>query len=276
MINLLSLNFARLKKNKMFLLGTALMFAAGVILPLSNFADAKKSGGSVPMDTSFFSYAVFIVILMSVFCSLFIGTEHSDGTIRNKIIVGHKRSTVYLSNLIVGIVTGFIMCAAYVVPYLCIGIPLLGKFEAGTNAAVILIIAVFFMSVAFVSFFTMVSMLCQNKSITAVICIISAFMFLFAGTYINSRINEPEKFDGYVYTLNGETYSEAEEINPNYISGTKRKVYEFMYDFLPGCQAVQIVDMSTESIDIMPLYSLIVTFITSAAGIVIFRKKDLK
>ena len=40
--------------------------------------------------------ALFIGIILAVFCSLFIGTEHNDGTIRNKIIVGHEKSKLFI------------------------------------------------------------------------------------------------------------------------------------------------------------------------------------
>ena len=43
-------------------------------------------------------------ILISIFYSLFLGTEYNDGTIRNKLIVGHKRETIYLASFITGTV----------------------------------------------------------------------------------------------------------------------------------------------------------------------------
>lgn len=49
------------------------------------------------IDSAFFSVAIYIGIILSVFCSLFIRTEYSDGTIRNKLIVGQKRSAVYFA-----------------------------------------------------------------------------------------------------------------------------------------------------------------------------------
>ena len=44
------------------------------------------------IDNGFFGCALFIGIVMAVFCSLFIGTEYSEGTIRNKIIIGQKEA----------------------------------------------------------------------------------------------------------------------------------------------------------------------------------------
>ena len=60
------------------------------------------------------------------FCQPFIGTEYSDGTIRNKIVVGHSRSTIYLANLLTCCFAGLIMCLCFILPTLAIRIPLFG------------------------------------------------------------------------------------------------------------------------------------------------------
>lgn len=72
----------------------------------------------------------------------------------------------------------------------------------------------------------------QHKVYTAALCILLAFALLFAGVYITSALNEPEYYQGFSYTENDVTASEEIERNPNYLSGAKRQVYEFMYDFL--------------------------------------------
>jgi hypothetical protein len=61
-----------------------------------------------------------------------------------------------------------------------------------------------------------------------------------------------------------------------YVSGTKRTVYEFLYDFLPGCQMRQIAEQNPENPERLPLYSLLITVVTTACGIFFFRRKDLK
>ena len=100
MTKLLSANFFRLKKNKCFWVCMIFMLAAGVFFPVMRYVDMQKSGTVNTLDNGFFACALFIGVLASVFCSLFIGTEYSDGTIRNKVVVGQKRSAIYLSNLI--------------------------------------------------------------------------------------------------------------------------------------------------------------------------------
>ena len=94
MNKLLSANFFRLRKNKCFWGSLAFMFVIGIASPLLRYRDMKQSGYINNLDNGFFMCALFIGIILAVFCSLFIGTEHNDGTIRNKIIVGQKRETI--------------------------------------------------------------------------------------------------------------------------------------------------------------------------------------
>ena len=100
MSKLLSANFIRLKKDKFFWSGLVFMLAAGIFFPVMRYMDMRQTQTINRIDNGFFGCALFIGIVMAVFCSLFIGTEYSEGTIRNKIIIGQKRGTVYLSNLL--------------------------------------------------------------------------------------------------------------------------------------------------------------------------------
>ena len=97
MNKLLSANFSRMKKDKIFWIGIAFMLCLGIF---SNILYYKQNiqypEYTITLDMGFFTPAMFIGIIASVFCSLFIGTEYSDGTIRNKISVGHSRTIIYL------------------------------------------------------------------------------------------------------------------------------------------------------------------------------------
>ena len=95
MSKLLSADFARLKKDKVFWIGMIFMFVLGILSPVMNYIDMNRGGYEIPLESSFFVYAIYIGILLSAFCSLFVGTEYSDGTIRNKIVIGHGRIQVY-------------------------------------------------------------------------------------------------------------------------------------------------------------------------------------
>ena len=101
MNKLLSAGFFRLKKNLLFWLSMVFMAIAGISFPLAAYADSQKYGLVYTLEGNFFTSAVFAVILSSVFCSLFIGADYSSGTIRNKVIAGHNRVSLYLANLVI-------------------------------------------------------------------------------------------------------------------------------------------------------------------------------
>ena len=192
MSKLLSAGFIRLRKDKIFWVALIFMFGAGVFFPVMRYMDMQQSGYIKNIDNGFFACTPFIGIIMAVFCSLFIGTEYSDGTIRNKVIIGQKRTSIYLSDLTICAIVSVIMCTAFFIAYLCVGIPLLGFFEMEIKLVLLYALAVFVLSVAFASIFTLISMLSHNKAITAVVSILLAFLLLLAGAQLNRMLNEPE------------------------------------------------------------------------------------
>lgn len=281
MSNLLSANFMRLRKNKVFWCSIIFMAAAGAYYPIGHYMGMKHDGYAVHLDDGFFICAVFAAVLLSVFCSLFVGTEHSDGTIRNKMIIGHKRTDIYLANLLTNMAAGTLMCLVWFAAYLCTGVPLLGFFQVSGAVILLMIITVLILSCAFSALFTMVSMINASKAGVAVICVLGTFLLLFAGSYLNARLQEPKTYPVYDYTV-GETAAEGmveqaiEEKNPHYVGGTKRKVYEFLYDFTPGGQVVQCSSMEAERPHVLCLYSGMVFIMVTSIGIAVFRRKDIK
>ncbi|MDE5577127.1 MAG: hypothetical protein K2J11_07055, partial [Oscillospiraceae bacterium] len=65
--------------------------------------------------------------------------------------------------------------------------------------------------------------------------------------------------------------------NPRYPSETKRKVMQTVLNILPSGQALQIASGELpENAAELPLYALADIGVTTAVGILIFKRKDLK
>lgn len=276
MRKLLRADFSRLFRDKVFLISCALMFLAGGGLPVIHFFDNMKNGERWTPDYACFAFGMFVPILLSFITSLFIGSGYSDGAVRNKLIVGHLRRDIYLSGLIVCSAAGVLLSAAYLVPYICLGILLLGGFGAspaelsmytGLNIALV---------ITFAALFALIATLCQNKAYSTAGCILLVFALLFAGVRITSALNEPEYYSGYSLTENGVTTSEEAEPNPNYLSGTKRRIYEFLLDFTPGGQSLQLSNMNTDKPAALAIYDGIILIAATGCGLLLFRRKDLK
>jgi len=274
MSKLLYANFMRLKRDKSFWIEMAFMFAMGIFFPIIRYTDMKQTGAINNIDKGFFGCALFIGIIMAVFCSLFIGTEYSDGTMRNKIVVGHKRASIYLVNFITSAIVSTAMSVMFFLPYLCIGVPLLGFFEMDIKLILLFLLAVLVLAVAFSSIFTLISMLNHNKAISAISCILLAFLLLFVGVQINKMLSEPKTNMGLTMSENGQEYKELP--NPKYLEDKERNVVQFFYDFVPGGQAIQCISLEAVNIGRLPIYSLIIVIFTTGAGVIFYKKKDLK
>lgn len=280
MSKLLYANLMRLKKSKIFWAGMIFMLVAGVIAPVVRYFTIQyyelEKGILDSLEDQFFIYALLVSIILSVVCSLFISTEYSDGTLRNKVIVGHTRKSIYLSNFITSTLIGFIMCIPFLVAYLCAGIPLFGFFEMDIQTVLFLVVCVFVMTMVLSAIYTLITMLNQNRAIVVATCILSAFVLLFAGFYVDKKLSEPEMFPVHSQNENGELVVVDEIPNPNAVTGTIRDVYEFLYDFLPSGQAMQCYNLKAEHPKLLILYSAIIIVTTTGCGIFFFRRKDLK
>ena len=275
MNRLLRSNFSRLWKSKLFWLETIFLFGLGVLLTVGQYFDMVVYDDPHYFDGNLLIYISFIGCFAAVFCSLFTGTEYSDGTMRNKLVVGHIRSSIYLSNWMTSIVAALIMTAVFLLSYCSLGCFLLESPVAATGKLVTLVVISIFTIIAFVSLFNMLSMLITKKSASAVVCLLVFFGFLMLAIIIQGRLEEPEYISGYVVTVNGLEQTEP-ELNPRYLQPVARKVFQFFSDFPPTGQSVALTTYRVVHPYLMIVYSVVISAVTTILGIFAFRKKDLK
>ncbi len=275
MRKLLSAGLLRLRKNRLFFVGICFMFGIGLLFSLGKYSDMARFGAKQYLDDVLFLHTIFAGVCSAIFCSLFSGLEFSDGTIRNKLIVGHSRKNVYFSNLIVCITAAFCMTAAFLLSYCLFGIPLLLPPRMPLHTICIYLFISLFTITAYVSFFHMISMLTARKAISAVACLLIFTGLLLAGISIFSRLEAPEYISDYFATSNGIQKSEPYR-NPKFLTGTAKSVYLFLFDFLPSGQSIQFACEIVAHPALIVLYSLFTSAFTTITGIFCFQKKDLK
>lgn len=286
MIKLLSANFLRLKKNRVFWICMVLCIVMGALAALGEFRFQVSVGAdlSVPevakykalLEGQFFEYAVFIGILSAALIALFAGTEYSDGTIRNKIALGHTRASIYFANLITGFTASFLCMTGYMLSCLAVGAPLLGWFTKPAPLLLCAIAGSVVMLAAFCAIFTFVTMNCSKKSTAVTVCLLGAFALLILAVYINSRLEAPEFVTGYELSINGGIEQAVPEPNPHYLRGMERTIYKFLYDLLPTGQSLQYGMLSfTAPVKLMALSAALAVMFTGI-GAILFKRKDLK
>ncbi len=100
MLNLIWANIFRLKKNAVFWGSIIVTIGFEIYYAVSQLLHYNKNHDSVSMDTICSPAGLqIIVILAAVTLSLFLGTEYSNKTIRNKQIAGHTRAGIYGAHL---------------------------------------------------------------------------------------------------------------------------------------------------------------------------------
>ena len=281
MTKLLSANFLRLRKSNTFWGSLGVCVGLGILSALDGVSVIMDNGseplvGAATLEVKFFQYAAFIGILAAEFIALFLGTEYSDGAIRNKIAVGHSRLSIYFANLITGFTASALCMAAYMVSCLAVGAPLLGWFTKPSGLILTAIAGSVVMLAAFCAIFTFVTMNISRKSTSVMVCLLGVFLLFMLAIYLCARLEAPEFVENYTLSVNGQVTASVPEPNPQFLQPAERVVYQFVYDLLPTGQAVQYCSLLfTAPARLMGLAAA-VTALFTGAGAALFRRKDLK
>lgn len=293
MRKLLTANFMRLKKSKLFWIISALTAVCSYFGLVDAYETNKKlaawHGGMadsafVPTTAMHMLYNLtpIIGLLTAVMIAIFIGTEYHDNTMRNKLICGQPRGRVYLANLLTCIFIAVLFYLIPVVMALVVGIPLLGMPHV-TSASLLQLLLFgiigLLLSTVYASMCTLIGMLVHNRSFSLLTGILLTIGLLICGTFCSSRLEEPEYYFDYAFIImeDGSHPSSSEPIiNPYYLEGNARQLVQFLYDFLPGGQAIQISNLDVAHPYLLLLYSLGITGASTLAGLAFFKKKDLK
>ena len=88
-----------------------------------------------------------------MFSCLFLSVEYAEGTIRNKLTVGHTRREVYLSSFLTVFAACVCMALAWLVGSLA-GVPLLGFLTMGPAGMILCVAVVVGFTAAFSAIYT--------------------------------------------------------------------------------------------------------------------------
>lgn len=283
MRNLLSANFTRLRKDLLFWLGIAVMAGYAVLMLISWYRtnqiilQSDRPDMAMGMDQFLFSFAGLIGILLAAFTGLFLGTEYSDGVLRSKLIVGHSRSAVYLSNLSAAVIASFLMCLTYIVIMLAVGIPIYGPPTTEPLILLRTLAETLAMCLSYCALFTFITMNWGNKALSAVACVLGVLALVWVTSGMRNHLIEPELYTTEVFDEALQEWVESGlRPNPNYVREPLRSVYRFFCDILPVGQGMQLTGAAADRSPLLALYSLIVTAVSSGIGLLLFRRKDIK
>ena len=252
-----------------------------VILSLVNVFNSARSyeamaasGYVLSLDDYYFNEAPLIGAVLAFLFSLFLGTEFSEGTIRNKLCIGHKRNEIFLSNFISCAFASIVLTAVWLLSSALL-FGLIGPLEMGVSEFIGCIFVAVGFAVSFAALYTVIGSLSSNKPMTIIYTFAVFIIFAMAASALYDRLCEPEMNEGM--TLVGTQLVEMEPTpNPLYLSGMIRTVCEVALELLPTGQALLLSDVAIEYPVRAIALSVVFITVTLLAGSVLFRRKDIK
>ena len=270
---LLDANFKRLKKSKSLYI---LIFISMLIAIFKIMFELSETYTDyvVKLEDIIFFYPLYIGFIIAIFTSLFLGVEYTDGVIKNKIMVGHKRVNIYLANLITISFGSLIFYLSYVIISLIIGIPLFGSITISSSKLIVSLISILVILLAYSSIFTFIQMLTYNKIVSTIVNLSLIVIFFLVSFICNwNLINIQDENPNYIDS-NGNIYYNDERA---YINNPKWKFYRTLNDINLYSQANEILNGDDKTnYGKLSIYATGITVITTTLGLLIFNKKDLK
>lgn len=267
MIKLLRANFARVIKNATFWIFIALYGFYAIFLPIIFKSNPLEPDYTDQVFAINYGIAGFPLqgAIIAILCSVILGADFHNSTLRNKIIMGHTRNQIYVANLLTTVIISLALNATYMMFFFMISFPLYGNFTFPAKDLLLLFIDGTFMMFAYSAVYTFTAMICRNPMISLIVStvLLSLSFILIIG--FADIVNESQ----YYYEINGEW------IAPNMSSKLLRDFSEFMLDFLPSGQSYQLANNNIVKWQ-MPLYSLVIIGATTGTGMAIFKKANIK
>lgn len=277
MRKLLSANLRALAHSQIFwieLIGTVLF--SGYVVFANYSPEIQASASPLFVDDVFFNVYQLIGVMLAASISLIVGAEYSDGTIRNKLVVGHTRLSIYLSILLTQLLATLPVLAGHGVVSYALGRVLLGPCQMSAEQFLLALLFSVLNTLAFSAFFVAISMNCSNKAAASVAALLLVLAMTLGANTLGTKLLEPEMtYDGVTITADGVKFGE-EIKNPAYVPPEQRPVYEFFYDLLPIGQSIQIQQGDFARMARWPAFTTLFFLLSTVGGYVLFRRKDIK
>lgn len=273
MFKLLNADFSRLKRDRSFwliLLGTTVLVIASVVPAPWN---VMIYGSEV--DDVLFRLIPYLPFLCCLVGGLFLGAEFEENALRNKLIVGHTRAEVYFSASLTTAVASLALLASLLLGAGVSGWICYRDFRMAPGQLAYLALCCVLVTLVFSAISVAFVMNIPRKP-----TIFLTFLFLamlYATSYLGARLRAAEMtYDGVTISLEGGVEFGNLIPNPAYVAGRTRKVFEFLYDLLPTGQTIQLSNREFDRCLRWPCLSMVVLAISTLAGYLPFRKRDLR
>lgn len=278
MRKLITANFHRFSKDRFSwcVIGIVVILSlASVFNSAGSFETMAARGYAMSLEDCYFNQAPLIGAFLALLISMFLGTEFSEGTIRNKLCIGHKRNEIFLSNFISCAFASIVLTAVWLLSCTLL-FGLIGPLEVEVSEFVGYIFVAMGFAVSFAALYTVIGSLSSNKAMTIIYTFAVFIILAMAASALDDRLCEPEINEIMTYNNYGAVVMQESAPNPLYLSGMIRTVCEVALELLPNGQALLLSNVAIECPVRAIAMSVVFTIVTLLVGGMLFKKKDIK
>ena len=275
MRRLIRANMRRWCKSNLYWFFAFLVALFCVLVCVNQYRYMIKYDVVYTLDVFLYGSFQLVGIGFAVVISVYVGTEYSDGTIRNKLIVGRRRLDIYLASMAVCALGSVFIALLAAAVTAAVGYPLFGGLKNSVAFTALMLFIYCMAVVAYASIYNLIAMLTANKTHSSIINILLAFVLIFVEIYLYAKLSAPSEIPGYVLDAAGELQFISEP-NPAFLEGMEREVFQFFMDFLPSGQAMQVANLEVLHPLRMILCSLGIIAGTNTLGVFLFRRMDIR
>ena len=278
MRKLLTASFSRLWKEKMFWIAFVFMSIGSACFSWMSYNTAMKNTGiEFYVEDMMFNMLPMIGFVFVFFISMRLGTEFDEHTIRNKLVVGYNRTQVYFAEYITCMTASLILLVVMLLCSTLSGWFFFRKFQSGWMEVAFLLLCCVLMTSVFSAMSVGICMNVRNKATSLVASLVFLFAILLLASFcINVLAEEPMAYSSISITVEGGVQFGDLVENPAYIDGFQRTIYELIADILPTGQTIQLNNLDYERAVRWPLLSVIMLLVSTFAGYLPFRKRDIR
>lgn len=277
MRNLLNESFARLRKNTTFKVCLIIVIAIPVLLISlekilmqlpGNVSDGENAHGFNAADNCLFLLTELLPLFIAISPGFFISSDFRQNTIRNKIICGYSRTSIYMTNWITSVCITLIFHIVSTVVSMVLGSVLFAPGDIFTKENIYYSLVCIPVLISFTSITVTMSMMIRNAAGAIFSYFIHEISALFSMITMFLKSAGLEKFITLFtpYTqLQIVTYRNYYSLE-NMIDDIDGDIMNIVGYHIPkGFDAVAL-----------PLYAVIMIVIVTALGIWHFNKTDIK
>lgn len=181
----------------------------------------------------------------AVMISWLVGREYEEGIFRNKVVSGHSKGDIFLSELILGVSACVILYLLYALIFLCFNNYIIG--HAPVNISLKVFFGGFLASACTAAILVTISCMISHRAIVSIVNILLVFAMVFVANSLQGELHAPEYWEEYEYEEiqyvdeEGNTHYSLEPIegseylvkNESYIYSPLRDVLQFTCRILP-------------------------------------------